>query len=132
MGEDMSFRRIKMMDVELSHPLQPIEGLYGYDALKVLVQLHGAPLGYIELSLSGGRCSAAALGRAILEQHSWAIIHHLVSDGLAASVRRDQLRIDDLVGLPHPDLGVRRGMHEQRGHLHLGHRVGQLGVARPP
>jgi glycosyltransferase involved in cell wall biosynthesis len=98
----MSFRRIKVMDVELSHPLQPIEGLHGYDRLKVLVRLHGAPLGYIELPLEGGHCPAAALSRAILEQHSWGIIRHLVSDGLAALVRRDQLRIDDLAGLPHP------------------------------
>ena len=56
----MMFRPIKVMDIELSGPLTDIEGLDDYGALKALVRLHGTPLGYVTLPLSGGRCTAAS------------------------------------------------------------------------
>jgi GT2 family glycosyltransferase len=90
------------MDIELSRPLTTIEGLDGYETVQGLVRLHGTPLGYVQLPLSRGRCAAAALSKAILDQHSWAIICHLLCDGLAAPPQPSGLRIADLVHVAHP------------------------------
>ena len=75
---------IKVLDLELSHPLTTIEGLEGYEVLKALVRLHRTPLGYIQLPLINGLCSATALSKAILDQLSSNIIRHLVNDELTA------------------------------------------------
>ena len=96
------FRPIKVMDIELSGPLSDIEGLADYGMLKALVRLHGTPLGYVTVPLSGGRCTAAALGKAILAHHSWAIVRHLLHDGLAAAPQSGGLRLTDLLNAPHP------------------------------
>ena len=93
--------RIKLVDIELSRPPTDIEGLDGYVALEALVRLHGTPIGYVQMPVIGGRCTAAAIRKTILDQHSWAIIRHLVSDGLATP-QTDGLRIADLVNVPHP------------------------------
>lgn len=98
----MSYKPIKVEDVELSAPLKALTDLHGYAAVKVLVRLHGAPLGYVQLPLTNGRCSAAALSKAILEQLAWPIIRHLVADGLAAPLSPAGLRIADLPQLAHP------------------------------
>src|SRR5262245_9979622 len=95
------FQPIKLVDVELSRPLPAFADLHGYQALKALVRLHGIPLGYVQLPLPGGRCTAAALSKAILDQHSWPIIRHLVEDGLAAP-HPHGLQIADLLGIAHP------------------------------
>jgi O-antigen biosynthesis protein len=98
----MGIKEIKVLEIELSRPITSIEGLHGYDSLKALVRFHGTPIGYLQLPLHGDGCTAATLARAILDQYSWPIIRHLVSDGLAASVQPHGLRITDLVNLPHP------------------------------
>jgi O-antigen biosynthesis protein len=98
----MSFKPIKVVEVELSQPLANVSGLVGYQALHGLVRLHGAPLGWVRLPLANGCCSAAALSKAILEQHSWPIIRHLVADGLHAPLGARGLRLEDLLEQPHP------------------------------
>jgi GT2 family glycosyltransferase len=95
-------QRIKVVDIELSRPPTTIEGLNGYVALRGLVRLHGTPIGYVQVPVSGGRCAAAAVNKAILDQHNWAIIRHLVRDGLAGSLQPNGLRIADLVYGAHP------------------------------
>ncbi len=101
----MSFRPIKVVELELSQPLVNFSGLAGYQALHGLVRLHGAPLGWVRLPLANGRCTAAALSKAILEQHSWPIIRHLVADGLHAPLGPRGLRLADLLEQPHPRYG---------------------------
>jgi cellulose synthase/poly-beta-1,6-N-acetylglucosamine synthase-like glycosyltransferase len=98
----MSFKPMKVVEVELSQPLANFSGLAGYQALHGLVRLHGAPLGWVRLPLVSGRCSAAALSKAILEQHSWPIIRHLVADGLHAPLEPRGLRLEQLLEQPHP------------------------------
>src|SRR6266508_3807433 len=56
----------------------------------------------LRLPLANGCCSAAALSTAILEQHSWPIIRHLVADGLHAPLGARGLRLEDLLEQPHP------------------------------
>ena len=101
----MSYKPIKVVEVELSQPLADFSGLAGYQALHALVRLHGAPLGWVRLPLANGRCSAAALGKAILEQYSWSIIRHLVTDGLHAPLGSGGLRLEQLLEQPHPRYG---------------------------
>lgn len=90
------FNCIKVVDIELSHPLASIDNLDGYEKLKGLVRLHGKPIGYILLPVVGDRVSATALHKAILGQHSWNIIHQLLRNGLAALPQPNGLCIRDL------------------------------------
>lgn len=87
---------IKVVDIELSQPLQTLEGLDDYMKLQGLVRLHGTPIGYIHAPIAAGRCEAATISKLILEQHSWKIIHQLLQNGLAAPERADALRLEDL------------------------------------
>src|SRR5437667_2812120 len=92
---------LKVLDLELSQPLPTLECLDRYAAVKALVRLHGTPLGYIHVPVLGGRCSAPALGNAILEQHSWAVLQHLLTDLLAGPAPPGGFRVADLVGAEH-------------------------------
>jgi len=94
--------RIKLVDVELSHPPAAIEGLDGYIMLQALVRLHGAPIGYVKVPVIDGRCTATAVIKAVLEQHSWSITRHLLCDLLATTPRSNGLRIADLLDVSHP------------------------------
>ena len=98
----MRFQPIKVLDVELSQGVPTVEGLHAYATLKALVRLHGEPLGWVELPLVNGHCRAAALSKAILAQHGWAIVRHLVRDGLTHPLPPHGLRLEALLALPHP------------------------------
>ena len=91
---------IKVVDIELSQPIPTFEGLENYMGLQGLVRLHGVPLGYVKAPISLGCCTAATLGKLILEQHSWAIICQLLKNGLAAPQRPEDLNLEALVNLP--------------------------------
>ncbi|HLO51620.1 MAG TPA: glycosyl transferase family 2, partial [Kamptonema sp.] len=93
---------VKMVDIELSKPLPTFEGLDGYIALKGLVRLHGAPIGYIQAPLIAGGCTDKTLSKLILEKHSWKIICQLLENGLATPHHPDSLRLEDLFDLPQP------------------------------
>ncbi len=75
---------IKVIDIEMSRPLVTLEGLDSYRAVKGLVRLHGKPIGSVDVPVIQGRCRAAALGKAILEQHGEAMLGGLLQDYLAA------------------------------------------------
>jgi O-antigen biosynthesis protein len=91
---------IKVIDIELSQPIQDIENLEEYIALKSLVRLHGVPLGYIQAPITLGKCTAQSLSKIILDQYSWSISQQLLKNGLASPERPEDLRIEDLVNLP--------------------------------
>jgi GT2 family glycosyltransferase len=94
--------RMKLVDIELSCPPTDVEGLDGYVVLQGLVRLHGTPIGYVQVPVIGGCCTATALRKAILKQHSRSIIRHLVSGALAAPPHSGGLRIADLFDVSHP------------------------------
>ncbi|MEA5448603.1 glycosyltransferase [Leptolyngbya sp. CCNP1308] len=91
---------IKVVDIELSQPIPTIEGLEGYMGLQGLVRLHGVPLGYVKAPISLGKCTAATLGKLILEEHSEAIIGQLLKNGLASPHRPADFKLEDLLDLP--------------------------------
>jgi GT2 family glycosyltransferase len=88
---------IKVLDVELSRPLEDITALDGYQALQALVRLHGTPVGYVTVPLLNGRCSATALRLAILEDHGLAVIRHMLCQRLSAPLPRDGVDVDELM-----------------------------------
>jgi len=102
------FEPIKVIDIELSHPLKTIEGLDGYTVLKGLIRLHGSPLGYIRMPVVGGKCLAKDLLRTVLNAYCLEIIYHLLRDWLIVRPRCHGLNIGDLLQVPHPDLNNRR------------------------
>ena len=75
-------RRIKVVEIELS---QPLEALHcpGYSAVQALVQFHQVPIGMIHLSLQQGVCSAAAIAQAIFPHYTWQISRELVRQQIA-------------------------------------------------
>jgi glycosyltransferase involved in cell wall biosynthesis len=97
----MNDRPIKLIDVELSQPIESYTNLHAYAALQALVRLHGVPIGSVRLPLYAGACAAAELSQAIVGQLDRAILRHLVDDGLAAA-RPNGLRLADLLETPHP------------------------------
>ena len=95
------FRPVKVIDVELSQPFNDIDNLADYEVLKVLVRLHGTPIGYVQLPVSGHQCSATVISKTILEQHSWPIVRQLLINGLA-NQQANRLDIASLVEKLHP------------------------------
>ncbi len=93
---------IKVLDLELSQPLPTLTGLAGYMGFRGIVRLHGVPLGYVDRPIVNGGCSAASLGKAILDQYSWAIVEQTLRQGLASPFKADTLHIEDLLRLPPP------------------------------
>jgi len=88
---------VKVVDVELSQPLTDIAGLGAYRTIQFLVRLHGTPLGFVRLPLHEGRCSAAALYRAIVQQHGRAVVRQLLFQWLEAPLPPQSLAVDDLL-----------------------------------
>ncbi len=76
------FQPIKVVDIELSRPIEDVEGLANYRAIKGLIRLHNRPLGYVDVPVYGAYCPAAAIRDAILEQHTDGIICYAVENGL--------------------------------------------------
>jgi GT2 family glycosyltransferase len=90
---------VKLIDVELSRPLRDIAEAERYGALQVLVRLHDTPIGYVKLPLLHGRCSAAALCKAIVRQHGRAIASQMLRQRLERPLPSDglALALDDLL-----------------------------------
>jgi GT2 family glycosyltransferase len=89
----------KLIDIEASHPLPDITGLSGYAALRALVRWHGTPVGFTRVSMSRDCCTAAKLGKAILDEHSSALIRQILRNWLGTAAPRKKLPIDDLFNI---------------------------------
>lgn len=76
------FSRIKLLDIELSQPIETIANLDGYDALQGLVKLRGTPISSIWVPILDGCCPASMLSQAILQQSLQAILRQGVFDRL--------------------------------------------------
>jgi O-antigen biosynthesis protein len=53
-----SFEPLKMLDADLGHPLTDITGLDGYRSARVLVRMQGVPIGFVDVEIRNGTCSA--------------------------------------------------------------------------
>jgi len=93
---------IKVIDIELSQPIQDIEGLDGYYKLQALIRLHHTPIGHITIPVYGDRCPANKLAKAILDQHSWKIMGELLYNGLENPMQAEGFRIEELLRMKRP------------------------------
>lgn len=94
--------RIKVAVIDLDRPLLPVEDLDGYATLKVLVRVHGVPLGSIDVPVVDGRCSAERIRASIGFDIELALTRHLLSDALATGSGPDGFSAADLSGARHP------------------------------
>lgn len=97
--------RIKMADVELSAPPEPLEDVDGYQALRAMVRLHGVPIGYVEVPLFGTTFTGADLQRIILRRLAGPVIRHHLMDALAAPLPLEGMDLEGLLNAPHPAPG---------------------------
>lgn len=89
---------MKVVDDELTSPPRAVEDLDGYVAVRVLARLHGEPVGYVDVPVIDGRCPGTVIRSAILEEHSPAILRHLMSLGLT-SPHPGKLCIEELLNI---------------------------------
>jgi GT2 family glycosyltransferase len=98
-----TWKPTKVIDLEMSQPLRDVVGLDGYERILVLVRLHGAPIGYVRMPITGGRCAADSIMKTILEKYPSGILSGLVSERLKSMPNRSRLRVEDLFDLPASD-----------------------------
>jgi GT2 family glycosyltransferase len=96
------FKPLKVLDIELCHPLEDIRGLERYEAVQALVRLCGRPIGYVNIPLAAGYCSAVTVCRAIMERYSMVIVGQALTNG-PASTHGDGLRLAELGNASQPD-----------------------------
>lgn len=56
---------VRIVDLELGCPIEPITGVERYAAVAALVRRHGQPVDWVELPTAGGRCSVEAIARVL-------------------------------------------------------------------
>ena len=95
-------KRIKVIDVELSHPLADIANVEGYEALQCLLRLHDVPIGYVKISLTDGGCPEVVLGDAILEQHGDTLRRLLSGGERTSSDHVGRIRLADFTHVKPP------------------------------
>lgn len=89
------FQPVKIIDLELSKPVKDIKELDGYYKLKAVIRLYGAPLGYVQMPIINGICKASELTKAILEDHSWAILKQLMFLKLHSPLKTKEINLDN-------------------------------------
>jgi glycosyltransferase involved in cell wall biosynthesis len=116
---------VKVLDLDLGRPIEPVWGLEAYEGLRLLVRRHGQPIGWAYLATSGQpMVSSRQIQDTILAQLGWTLVGlalapppcdtaHAVPP-LAVSVvvctrdRADQLErcLDAVLALDHPGFEV--------------------------
>lgn len=95
--------RIKVVDIELEDLPASFEDLEHYSALRGLVRLHGVPIGYVDVPLSAGRCTALQLREVMLKQLEWPLLRQHLLHYLAADTQVDADLITQILTAPAPD-----------------------------
>lgn len=98
----------KVIDIEITRPLESLAGLEEYAQAHAVVRLHGVPLGYVKLGMGSSRPSKGSAMEIILKHHSHSIIRALVEERLKAAPLRRKLRTEDLFLSPPPGDGLRQ------------------------
>lgn len=95
--------RIKVLEVELSRPLEDLSGLDGYTSLLVLLRWQGVPLGYLDVPLHNDSCSASILRAAITRTHRKNILRARLRRRLDEPVEENP-KLEMTSILPDPDV----------------------------
>lgn len=81
----MTFRPVRLVDVELAAPLPELDGLDGYGAVWALLRLRGRPVAWARAPVVAGRCPAAQLARAVAAAGP-ALVPRLVEEEVHAAL----------------------------------------------
>lgn len=74
---------VRVLDLEWAEGPRAIEAAPRYTGARVLVRVHGTPVGSVHVPLVQGRCAAEVVDAAVTRGCGPAIVSHLVSDALA-------------------------------------------------
>jgi glycosyltransferase involved in cell wall biosynthesis len=77
---------IKVLELELSEPLEPVWGVEGYIGLYALVRYHGRPVGWVHVTVQQPVVPAEQLRQAIGEQLGWELIPRVLGERFGAEV----------------------------------------------
>ena len=94
--------RIKVIDEELTAPPHNLENLQGYIFIRILVRLHGTPVGWIQLPVVDGQCPAAGIRKKILDVHSKQIASILIQNTLASALSNNMDDPPDILNFSKP------------------------------
>lgn len=76
------FRPVKIVHIDLQHPVGDLVGLEGYSSLQALIFLYGIPVGTVRLPVSGDRCAGNFLVRQAIKKFSKPIVRILLRESL--------------------------------------------------
>jgi hypothetical protein len=93
---------VKLVDLELSLPFEPLEVPDRYSCSQVLVRLHGQPIGSVQIPVVSGVCSVAAQISAVRTDLGESLLERLVELALHAPVGKAGLRVEELLRLEPP------------------------------
>ncbi len=92
----------KVLPIDLDRPIQDLDGLDDYRSVRAILRWNTTPVGYIDVPLDDGRCSASALRAAVFHVHRNNLLRHLVRRDLDRGLRVDG-------GREPPESGDERG-----------------------
>ena len=93
---------IKVIDVELSDPVNSITGLETYMGVQILVRLYGRPVGYVKTPVTDGKVDAEVLIRLILDKHTKIVVKNALQNALILHTQYTEFRPEDLLKIkPH-------------------------------
>jgi O-antigen biosynthesis protein len=95
--------RIKVLDVELEAPFEPLGDLEGYERMRALVFLRGHPIGHVEVPLLPGTPYAAVdLRRIIIRRLWWQVLRRRVLDLTTTPLPPEGVDIEELLETSYP------------------------------
>jgi len=86
----------KIFSLELTKPVENINGLQGYKKAIALVKFCSRSIGYVEVPIKEDQCRAIDIGKAIADQLQTAILRQVLADWLEDQIRQSSPRINDL------------------------------------
>ena len=90
---------IKLVNIELSDPVNSLTGLEAYTSVQIMVRLHGRPVGYITAPVTNGSVDSEVLKSLILTTQKNAIIKIALQNTLAAGPLTKEFRVEDLFNI---------------------------------
>ncbi len=98
--------RVKVLEIEVSQPLTGFSGLEGYNSIHGLVRSNGDPVGYIDVPLCNGYCSASAVRAVLLKTYSDKLLQLMLRRNLEAPFadprNLENIKVADDTGNPVP------------------------------
>ena len=86
----------KLLDIEVSAPVNSIAGLQGYASVQLFLRLHNKPIGYIKMPVTNDTLNAQLLTKLIIEKHGKTIIKMGLCDTLTQHEAGKEFYPDDL------------------------------------